>query len=295
MDIKKRYDCILVWPHAIQKLDLILKDIYLNENFTILVIKKHKVSNFSKFVKKIYSFDYAPWHHLKEKTKYLRKVGNEVCFIFVENKNPEVELVDEGKFRHAECACIKRLKSAIREKYNPKDLNGNLSHHHVIHATDNEVQTYEMLKIAQLPIQSLDINHALNLPWFLLGSNRYKIKLLNVDDIYCRQNSESETIVVHITQSIQFKSLKENEIDNSYKEYIDNNIGTNLQAYYSIEKYSTLRSNFEYLKNKDKDKDKYIMVKKTNGQYIVVDGLHRASIAIKDKKVNKLVVCELYD
>ncbi|TOB01488.1 hypothetical protein CGK13_24070, partial [Vibrio parahaemolyticus] len=66
----------------------------ISKDFDVLYIKQIKVRSMRSFVKAVYNFDYAPLVHLKNKTKYLEKIGNDVMCIVVRNKNPELELFD---------------------------------------------------------------------------------------------------------------------------------------------------------------------------------------------------------
>jgi len=142
--VKTRIDSILIWGHGMKNFNNILNDIRANKNFNIIKIQKYKPKNIKKFVKEIYSYDYAPFWHLKAKTKYLMKTSSEVCFIFVENLNPTEDYLDEGSFRHKESMTLKKFKEELRDKYNPYE-NGKRTHNHVIHATDSENQANHML------------------------------------------------------------------------------------------------------------------------------------------------------
>ena len=62
----------------------------------------------------VYSYDYAPYWHLKGKTEYLLKTKPEALFIFLLNKNPAEVLRGEGLFQHIECDVIKSINFAQR-------------------------------------------------------------------------------------------------------------------------------------------------------------------------------------
>ena len=140
-----RMDCILIWGHGLEKFNDILNDIGANKNFKILKIQKHKPKSMRLFVKEMYSYDYAPFWHLKAKTKYLLKTEQEVCFIFIKNLDPNEDYFGENLFRHKESLTLKVFKEELRDKYSPYE-NGERTHNHVIHATDSEAQTEHMLK-----------------------------------------------------------------------------------------------------------------------------------------------------
>ncbi|ELI6450348.1 hypothetical protein RRM63_003762, partial [Photobacterium damselae] len=183
--LRKRYDCFLIWGHGLEFLNSIIEEIESSNNFRICHIEKKKINNIKKFIKKVYSFDYAPWEHLKNKTRYLYNQKKEVCFIFVENLNPDVEFVDVGNFRHSECMNVKKIKSSIRNKYNPQ-INNKITHNHIIHATDNEFQTYDMLELAAVNKDILKENEFL-LPYFLNGYKSLNIKVIDTALLICSQ------------------------------------------------------------------------------------------------------------
>ena len=126
-----RYDCIVVWGHGQEYLPKIIKEIRTNESFEIVHLHKHKVTNIKKLVYQIYSFDYAPLFHLKAKVKYLESTPPVVNFIFIKNKDAQEEYFGTGDFRHKESLRIKHFKGLIRERFNPRDKTGNLTHDHV--------------------------------------------------------------------------------------------------------------------------------------------------------------------
>ena len=66
----------------------------------------------------MYAYDYAPFWHLKDKSKYLMGTKNEVCFIFIKNNHPNIDFYGEKNFRHLESKTIKAFKEMIRDKYN---------------------------------------------------------------------------------------------------------------------------------------------------------------------------------
>lgn len=277
--IKSRIDSILIWGHGMQYFKKILKDIRNNKNFRIIKIQKHKPKSIKKFVKAMYSFDYAPFWHLKEKTKYLSNTPSEVCFIFVENVNPNEDYLDEGNFRHKESMTLKKFKEELRDKYNPYE-NGKRTHNHVIHATDSEDQTNHILHYLEYAegIELFDKpTNIVNMPYYLNGYNKFNFIELKTDDIFCNiiegeswDNFTSNT--VKIKQSPQYIGLTHDM--KIYEEYIDKYLGGPLQENYNLDRYSRLSNNFEYLKAPYETS--FVIVEKINEKFIILDGLHRA-------------------
>ena len=168
---KSRIDSILIWGHGIEYFNDILNDIRANKNFEIQKIQKHRPKSMKSFVKEMYSYDYAPFWHLKAKTKYLLKTPQEVCFIFIKNLNPNEDFLDEGSFRHKESLTLKKFKEELRDKYNPYE-NDKRTHNHVIHATDSQEQTEHMLYYLGYE-EGVDLfeseNSFVDLPYYLKG------------------------------------------------------------------------------------------------------------------------------
>ena len=64
-------DYFLIWGHGLQYSKEIIDYIRSIPEFEIQLIKKYRPRSISRLIKKIYSYDYAPYFHLKAKTKYL--------------------------------------------------------------------------------------------------------------------------------------------------------------------------------------------------------------------------------
>lgn len=279
---ESRIDYFLIWGNGIQYkweiLDLIKKEDFLE----IIRIQDYHPRNIKKFVKAIYSYDYAPFQHLKAKTKYLMKSKPEVTIIFVLNKDPQEKSFGKGDFRHIECFNIKGIKEEIRNKYNPR-INGKRSEEHVIHATDNESQVDYLLKylghsegvefLKNVP------NSLLNVPYFIPKFDEFVIKNVNFSQIYCNtltgNHLKYKTKSHAIEESPQYRCL-DGDVD-AYRSYLSLFLGGPLTADYSVERFMDLADKFVYLE-KPYDNN-YILVKEFRSkEYLIQDGLHRASI-----------------
>jgi hypothetical protein len=292
---KNRIDCVLVWGHGLPKLDNILKDIRNKNEFEILKIQKYKPRSIKRFVKEIYSYDYAPFWHLKDKTRYLRKTPKEVCFIFFKNTFPNEEYLGENNFRHKESLTLKKFKEELRDKYNPY-VQGERTHDHVIHATDSQEQADYILKylgykegvtVFRNPTRIFDC------PYYIEKSNKYRFRQIKVSKLYCnivegKSWDDCETKAVPITNSPQYIGLTENmEI---YKNYINRYRGGPLQEDYNLERFLKLKYNFNYLSQPHCSA--FVIVAEINEKYLVLDGLHRVCIHISQKN-NEIKVCQV--
>jgi len=293
--INNRIDSILIWGHGMKYFQNILSDIRENKNLKIIKIQKHKPKSIKKFVKAMYSFDYAPFWHLKSKTKYLIKAPGEVCFIFIENLNPDEDYLDEGSFRHKESMILKAFKESLRDKYNPYE-NGKRTHNHVIHATDSQEQTNHMLhylgykegvKLFDKPTKIV------GMPYYLKGYSKFYFTVLKVEDILCNvidgeswDNFSSKS--VEIEQSPQYVGLTQDM--KIYENYIEKYLGGPLQENYNLDRYAKLSDNFEYLKAPYEAS--FVIVEKVKDKFIILDGLHRACNHISQGH-KEMKVCQI--
>lgn len=292
---KSRIDSILVWGHGLKQFDDILNDIRTNKNFEILKIQKHKPKSMKSFIKEMYSFDYAPFWHLKAKTKYLLKTPQEVCFIFVKNINPNEDFLDVGSFRHKESLELKQFKEELRDKYNPYKK-GKRTHNHVIHATDSQEQTEQMLKYLGYEEGASLFeceNVFVDLPYYLKGYKNFEFKIVSTDTLFCNiiegnswDNFSSKT--VQVRESPQYRGIS---VDMSiYEEYIAKYLGGPLQENYNTQRYKKVYENFEYLQ--EPYQNSFVIVERKEDKYIILDGLHRACCHIHQEN-KEIKICQI--
>lgn len=264
-------------------------------DFDIVKIVKHRPKNIKKLVREVYSFDYAPFWHLKAKTKYLLKTEKEVCFLFIENRGLEWDFLGEGSFRHKESLTLKSFKDRVRDKFNPRE-NGKRSENHVIHATDSEEQAHHLLKYLGyeegLAIFTKD-NSVFGLPYYLKGYSRFIIKEINTDELYCtvmvgKSWDDYRTERRLLRESPQYLGLTSDIT--IYRDYISRFIGGGLQENYNLDKYLKLSSNFEYLSAPFETS--YVLAEIVEGKFLIVDGMHRATIHLSQGK-QRIKICQI--
>lgn len=278
-----RLDCVIIWGHGAKHVDNILDEIRKNQYFEIINLVKKSGVNIKKLVNQIYSYDYAPLYHLKSKISYLKSTPPEVFFIFIKNLNPREDYFGEKKFRHKESVIVRDFKAKLREKFNPKDSYNKQSKEHIVHATDNETQTDLILKILDYKNGIMDLNNPkkiLSSPYYIDEPSNFSIQLISLDQIYCsnaiKENNKIFNKKILIKDSVQYKSL---ENDKLYENYIHQFRGKFLKQDYKLEKFKKIRKDFNYLG--DEYSNKFIIAQKTlEGSYIIIDGLHRASILL---------------
>lgn len=290
---ESRYDSIIIWGHGLSHLEEILMMLRNIDTFDIVRIVKYKPSNMKKFIRKVYSYDYAPLAHLKSKIKYLEKVEPSLVCIVINNHFPDVDILGEGSFRHKESLTLKKLKTEIRERFNPYK-EGKMTHDHIIHATDNEEQTHHILNaIGDIGIEKYYQPNLYSVPFFLKKQTSYEIKEITFECLVCGQasgDSDNFSIIqMPVDKSVQYKALHGGDGEAEYQQYIDNYLGTALKADHSVNKYLNLKENFKYLSANHANS--YVIVKKLSTEkYLIMDGLHRAALHLS-QNFKKIKVC----
>jgi hypothetical protein len=292
---KDRIDCILIWGHGIQFFEKIRNDIQNEPNLKILKIQKYRPKSIRRLVREIYSHDYAPYSHLKDKTKYLLKTQKEVCFIFVKNLKPEEDLIDEGRFRHNESISLKKFKEMLRDKYNPRK-NGIRTHDHVIHATDSEKQTEQLLQYLGYKegIRLFqDKKKTIEMPYYMTGYTSFEIKKVKTNSLYCNiiegsSWDDCRPKMVSIKDSPHYAGL--NKDIKIYYDYITRFAGGPLQEDYNIDRFLSLSKKFNYLEKPYNTS--FVIVEESDNKLIIHDGLHRAAIHIHQGH-EEIIICRI--
>lgn len=291
---KARYDYFLIWGHGIKYEEKIINLIREFPNLDIVMVNYHKPESMTKLIKAIYSHDYAPLEHLRDKTRYLEQVPQQAIFIFAINTNPVEEYIGEGQFRHVECLRIKQLKEEIRNRFNPR-ANGKRTEFHIIHASDNEVQTHHALRYLGYS-QGMNYflakpNPILNLPAHLAKFNSFRLQQVELDHVRCtilskgKKPGSFERQIIPIEQAPHFKALQSNRAHydkyrQEYKQFV-----TVIDDHFWA-KFKTLRQ-MKYL-GVDNPTDYILLEEIGSEQYIIRDGVHRASI-LKHKGINSFI------
>lgn len=290
-NIYNRLDYILIWGHGLKYKERILSILEEQNYLKILKIYFYEPKSINRFVKQVYSYDYAPFYHLKAKTRYLLNTPKKVLFIFVENSDPQEDYFGEGDFRHLESTKMRQLKWMLREEFNPR-CNGEMSHNHVIHISDNEQQTYNMLQYLGFKGMNCFQKNILDIPYHIKNFNSLRIKSVDVDKLYCRiacgNPRDYKTKPVPLGESPHYRSLIYGF--DIYENYLIKYHGYRLQDYYSLRKYKHLVETLNYLSDVNVS---YICVSNVDNKLIIMDGLHRASI-LKWKNNSEVIVAELF-
>jgi hypothetical protein len=281
---KKTYGYFLIWGHGLgyekEIIDLIKKQ----KNLEILSVFYYKVKNIARFVRMVYSYDYAPLWHLSAKTQYLLTTPPKVLFVFFCNHDPQEEYFGQGNFRHQECLRIKNLKEEIRNIYNPKK-NKKRTEEHVVHASDNEAQADYILKNLGYKKGVASFRHKpnpiLNLPYSFENFKSFVIKKINLNHLWAniwfeQKVGAAKKRLVKIKKSPHYSFLKGNKT--SYLNYLslcykEGHIRPNCSG----ENFKRMAHDFQYLKKPHARS--YILVNPAEkNDYVIIDGVHRAAI-----------------
>jgi hypothetical protein len=290
---KGRYDYFLIWGNGMPYKEEILDIIRSKEFLKILRIMGYGPTSIARFVRKVYSYDYAPFEHLKAKTRYLLKTEPDVTLILVRNESPREVYRGQGAFRHIECERIKSMKEEIRNRFNPRK-NGKRTEEHVVHASDNEAQVDNMLKIFGFKdgIEFLRNvpNPILSLPYYLPKFEEFTIRCVSSSQVYCnilrgtRESFRKETVQIEETPHFAFLTGDMT----SYAEYLSKFMGGPLTCDYSAANFVALSKNLAYLEHPYATS--YILMREVQpNQYLILDGVHRAAI-LKFRGVDNFAV-----
>lgn len=295
--MKEKYCSFIIWGNGLKCAREIIDEIRNNKNLEIKKIFTHRPRNVGKFVKRAYSKDYAPYRHLKAKTKYLKKSDPRIIIIIALNKNPKEKLLGGGDFQHIECELVKKFKEEIRDKFNPKDKNDCRTEEHVIHGTDSEVQVDHLLKLLGfeegLEYFKKEPNPVISAPHHVPSFDNFEIKKVNLSSVFCNiikgdlENFSLEKCSIENTPHYRFLAGD----PGSYEEYLAKLGGYLLTDDYSAEKFKKMAKDFSYLKKPYETL--YVLVKEFQpNKYLVLDGVHRIAILkfLKKKEVILAVV-----
>jgi hypothetical protein len=276
------YHYILVWGHGMPHLDGILDAIRSAERCTIRKLLVRRVRSVRRLVKQVYSMDYAPFHHLKAKTRYLMKTPPMVAVVFVEIDQPKVEYFGEGAFRHQESLEIRELKESIRDRFNPR-RGGQRSEDHVVHAADNEQQTDHMLRLLGFA-EGVGLFRArqaiLDVPYYIGACERFELREVPLARLSCNvlqgDRERFSLRCLPLFESPHYLGLTGDM--QIYDDYVRRFRGGPLTEDYSVQRFTLLASELDYLAAPDDNC--YIVTKPMGDRLVIQDGLHRAAIML---------------
>lgn len=252
-----------------------------NENkFDLILIKNYE--------KKIYNFNFFWYLKLKSEIRYLIKNSKKGIFFFI--KYRKITDVQDflNKQKYLDSHIIFKYEKIIRKRFD-KSENDLKNKNSIIYGFGDGLSAHYVLKYLGykngLSTFSRHENKPFKIPYYLKEFNKCKIHEINVSDLICNTFLKTS---INIKESPHYKFLLGLECE--YKNYLKNFLGDEIESYYGIKKYKDLSKNFKYLCKENETN--YVIVKKVKDKYMVLDGLHRASLSIYNKKT-RLIVLEI--
>jgi len=279
--MSSRIDLLVVWPSGSNYIDEILKELRKFEHLELLFFKLYTPADMHGFIDLIYSVDTFPKEHLKEKNKYTYNMpGNSVYLLLVKNNNPQEKEVGEGDYKHLQSSYINDFKWKIRTKFNSY-VGDEMTHQHIIHATDYESQTLtiwdkllDVPKIDDLLARNTYFNY---LPYYLANFVAgFKVCRVKVKDLKCSEARDDDNILIPFKESVFYKYTHGDK--QPYIDYWNYFKGRRLQFDYTPSKFDEMIKNFDY--------QNLIVI---NGEGQVIDGNHRLAI-YPDKEITVIQI-----
>jgi hypothetical protein len=278
-----RHDVLIIWGHGLPDLDGVLDLVRATPGFAIRRVITRDIDDMPRFVRSVYNFDYAPYRHLIDKTKYLLDVTPRAAFIVLENEQPEEHTVGTGRFAHTECQRMTALKRAIRERFNPT-VDGKPSEHHVVHGTDHAGQTLATLNLlGYRKVEDLICNTPaiLDTPDHLPPKKHWTLQRVELSKVYARiANAPGDSSPHHIAPIAQTPHAMHVAGDREpYEQYWQWHGGDRFHEDHAPKAFDRLNEQFDYLG--EGYPDSYLLLEPMDDErYILLDGVHRAAILL---------------
>jgi hypothetical protein len=274
-----RYHCIILWSHGLPYADEVVSALEDDPDFDIIMLRIERGFSVPKFVDAVYACDTVPLQHLTDKNKYLKILPAEALFIFIKNNAPDEVPAGAPPFRKVQCRKMVAFKQFFREKYNPR-VNGELTHDHVIHATDYESQTDYLLKLLGYAegIRIFETRAPIYVPYHIQWTGQYRIESLPLTSlrasILFRDNEGVVTTKpVEIQETPHFVGIANPEV---YANYLAEFRYIYLCDHYSLKKFALLQQS----DIADVVTSNPVLTVQSDTHYTILDGVHRACVAM---------------
>lgn len=270
---------MVVWPHGVAHLDGILSHLLGQQGISVNSIFKEEDVSIRSVVKRVYRFDSSPLRHLNSKIEYLNAFSNgpaTVFHIFFSIRNPDFRPVGDGAFRHLQCEKVKKLKTEIRKKYNPR-VNGFPGHEHVVHCSDTPDQAQRMASSmgfeagepGNSPFEKSVEGFAF--PWHIQSPRSFQVSRVELSSCLVSLALSSGPSKVPITQTPHYRSLVA-ESRELYDDYRRGEVGQNMTDGHHWLNLLALRDEYE------PGEGNLPIVKREDGGFRVLDGAHRLAV-----------------
>ena len=275
---------LLVWPHGVQYLDEIIRELELLDGVKVRHVSRTDGVVLKRLLSQVYSLDSVPVRHLAAKLSGLLTRGRRgsVVHVFFSIVDPRYVMTGSGDFRHSTSQVIERFKKTVRMKFNPRNRDGEPTHDHVIHCSDNPLQARKLAEAVadsfspaeprafeRKTLGAIVPNHlgpvaGLDFQWVPLTSLRAHVWV----------GRQLKTVKLDDTPHYSF--FTESAL---YDDYVSQRRGTALTDGHSVSRFRAL---YESIKTHGLDAQKPILVHQDGvGSMVIVDGTHRAVCAAK--------------
>ena len=263
---------------------------FINEITEIFVSNENKFDLILiiNYEKKLFNFNYFSYLKLNSEIKHLIKKSKKGIFFFIKFRKIIDAQDDVNKQKYIDNHIISKYEKIIGNRFD-KSENVFKNKNSIVNGFSDGLSAHYVLKFLGyndgLDTFSKHENKPFKIPYYLQDFNKCRIHEIKVSDLICNTFLDSS---INIKKSPHYKFLL--GLENEYKNYLKKFLGYKIKTYYGVKKYKNLSKNFEYLCKENETN--YVIVKKVNNKYMVLDGLHRASLSVYNKKT-KLIVLEI--
>jgi hypothetical protein len=274
---------IIIWPHGMEHLPRILDSINSHPDVSILKTTRQHQPNLTKLISQTYAHDYAPIYHLRGKLSYLRKLNGDVMHLFAEIRNPQFSLTGRPGYRHYESRAANAMKTALREKYNPRLPDGSMSDQHIMHVSDDPYQALEMAKFLRfekaLSISGRATDKALgvHIPHHLKSQDELMIQWVAPSKLKANVWSGNNLVLMPLDETPHYLAIT-TQNQTIYDEYLAPRLGTSLKDGHSFQR---LQSLLKMANANGVDAFDPLLVTQTGkvDEFQILDGVHRGAVA----------------
>lgn len=277
---------MVVWPHGSPYIVDILEIMSKAEGVEPLTVFREDNVKLRSFVKELYRYDSVPYHHLRSKLRYLRRIktGQTIFHIFFRVESPQYSIRGSGGFLHVRSERVNTLKWHLRTRFNPTE-NGEMTHNHIIHTNDTHIETIRQAEVVRNRLKKTKVyprkKFEVLLPAHMALPRGIVAKKVYLEDLLVQVWVGDELRLMSIDETPHVRALKLDEPQGKriYRGYIGENTGTRFQDGHNWVKFKGLFQSVN--KNPKSILDHPIVVRwsQHESKYVVSDGLHRCAVA----------------
>lgn len=285
------HHCV-VWANGMQHLEGILDHLESPPQVRLHHLEFTEYRSVVDMIAKVYATDDTPVKHLFRKNAFLNAypaycvhviISTEASPLVAEKVNGNIALFDPK---------VRSLKWEIRQKFNKRTHDGEISQNHVIHISDNQVKASKTLAL-NLGRKSVRIAESINdetmgmaLPWHQLPLKRVTVGTIESNRLRARIIHNGIPKIVCVESTPHFASAVSGDFK-IYEAYLKKHRGVELTDWYSVRKFSSLLTQ----SSPGEWPPPLVREISVSGEkrFLILDGLHR-SVASKLRGEQSIVV-----